>query len=86
MTERSDIPKFKSEAEEAEWWDRHREDTAKWLEDAVANGRTTNLAAVMKRARRASSSESNGSAAGRKAARRDGRATPVKVPRSRASK
>ncbi len=51
MIEKLDIPKFESEAEEAEWWDRHREDTAKWLEEAVAAGQTTTLSAVLKHAR-----------------------------------
>jgi uncharacterized protein (DUF4415 family) len=45
------MPKFRSEAEEAKWWDEHREETAPWMEDAVAAGRTTTLAAVLERAR-----------------------------------
>jgi len=48
------IPKFKSEAEEAEWWDRHRDETAKWLEEALAAGQTTTLSAVLERARKRS--------------------------------
>lgn len=51
MIEKVDIPKFESEAEEAEWWDRHREETARRLEEAVASGKTTTLPAVLKRAR-----------------------------------
>ena len=51
MIEKQDIPKFESEAEEAEWWDRHREDTARWLEQAVAAGEATTLSAVLQRAR-----------------------------------
>ena len=51
MIQKLDIPQFESEAEEAEWWDQHREETAKWLEEAVASGETTNLSAVLRRAR-----------------------------------
>lgn len=52
MKERHKIPKFNSEAEEAAWWYAHREGTARWMEDAAANGQTTTLAAVLQRARR----------------------------------
>jgi hypothetical protein len=55
MTRKLDIPKFKSKAEEAEWWYRHREETTKWLEEALAAGQTTSLSAVLQRARRAGS-------------------------------
>jgi hypothetical protein len=51
MIQKLDIPKFESEAEEAEWWDLHREETARWLEDVVAAGETTNVSAVLQRAR-----------------------------------
>ena len=43
MSEKPSIPKFESEAEEAEWWDRHREETARWVEEAVAAGKTATL-------------------------------------------
>ncbi|HMD99191.1 MAG TPA: hypothetical protein VKM93_17930 [Terriglobia bacterium] len=45
------LPQFQSEAEEAEWWDRHREETAQWMEAAVSVGETTTLSAVLARAR-----------------------------------
>jgi hypothetical protein len=45
------IPKFESEAEEAQWWFDHREDTAKLMQDAVAKGETTNLAAILRKRR-----------------------------------
>lgn len=51
MSEKPSIPKFESEAEEAEWWDQHREETAQWLEEAVVAGKTTTLSAILKRAR-----------------------------------
>jgi predicted DNA binding CopG/RHH family protein len=44
------IPKFKSEAEEAEWWDRHREETAKWVEEAAGARQTTTLSDVLQHA------------------------------------
>lgn len=51
MSEKLKIPKFKSEAEEAEWWDEHREETARWMEEAVAAGETTTLSDLRQRAR-----------------------------------
>ena len=30
--EKTEIPKFQSEAEEAEWWDQHREETEQWVQ------------------------------------------------------
>ena len=51
MIQRPNIPKFKSEAEEAEWWDQHREETGQWMEEAAASGQTTTLSAVVQRAR-----------------------------------
>ena len=47
MIQKSNIPQFKSEAEEAEWWDRHREKTAEWMEEAITDGQTTTLAHVL---------------------------------------
>jgi len=52
MIRKLDVPEFKSEAEEAEWWDRHREETARWMEDAVAAGQTTTPSAALKRMRK----------------------------------
>jgi predicted DNA binding CopG/RHH family protein len=49
------LPQFQSETEEAEWWDEHGEETAKWMEEAAAAGETTTLSAVLKRARERSS-------------------------------
>ena len=43
------VPQFKSESEEAQWWFDHREETAGWLERAAAEGRTTNLAGVLRK-------------------------------------
>jgi hypothetical protein len=51
MTEKLNIPKFASETEEAEWWDQHREETAHWLEEAVAAGATSSLSDILQRAR-----------------------------------
>jgi hypothetical protein len=48
MQKRS-VPKFKSELEEAEWWDRHRDETAEWMEEATATGQTTSLSEVLQR-------------------------------------
>ena len=45
------VPRFESEAEEAQWWDQHREETAQWVEEAVAAGKTTTLSDVLERAR-----------------------------------
>ena len=45
------IPPFQSEAEEAKWWDEHKELTAQWMEEAISAGETTTLANVMQRAR-----------------------------------
>lgn len=52
MIRKRKIPKFRSEAEEARWWDQHREDTAGWMEDAAKRGQTTTLPQVLERARR----------------------------------
>lgn len=51
MKERHKIPKLKSEADEAAWWYAHREETARWMEEAAANGQTTTLSEVLQRAR-----------------------------------
>lgn len=47
-----EIPRFESEAQEAEWWYGHREETARWMEEAVAAGKTTTLAKVLERGRK----------------------------------
>jgi predicted DNA binding CopG/RHH family protein len=52
MIRKPEIPKFKSEAEEATWWDDHREETAKWMQEAVAAGETSTLPDVLSRARK----------------------------------
>jgi predicted DNA binding CopG/RHH family protein len=54
MQERK-IPKFQSKAEEAQWWFDHREETAKWTEEAVREGRTIKLADVLKKGAQAGS-------------------------------
>ena len=51
MSEKPTVPKFDSEAEEADWWDHHREETAQWVEEAVAAGKSTTLSAILNRAR-----------------------------------
>jgi hypothetical protein len=51
MIDKPSIPEFVSEAEEAEWWDQHREETAQWVEEAVAAGKTTTLYVILNRAR-----------------------------------
>ncbi len=51
MIQKQNIPKFTSEAEEAGWWDQHREETAQWMEEAAATGQTTTLSDVVQRAR-----------------------------------
>ena len=43
------IPKFKSEKEEAQWWDQHRDETSQWMEQAVTAGQTTTLFDVIER-------------------------------------
>ena len=50
------IPTFQSEQEEAQWWDEHREETAEWMEQAVAAGQTTTLAEVIERNRQGAES------------------------------
>ena len=49
---RPEIPRFESEAQEAEWWYRQRGRTARWLEEAVAAGKTTTLRKVLERMRK----------------------------------
>jgi hypothetical protein len=38
MTDKFQVPKFATEAEEAEWWYNHRDDLTKVFEDAVPKG------------------------------------------------
>ena len=45
--DRVEIPQFGSKAEEAQWWFDHREETARLMEHAVSEGRTTSLEAVL---------------------------------------
>ena len=47
MSDKRKIPQFQSEAEEAQWWFDQREKTAEWMERAVAEGRTTDLASIL---------------------------------------
>ena len=51
MMEKGKIPKFKSEADEAAWWYAHREETARWMEEAAATGQTTTLSEMLQHAR-----------------------------------
>ena len=52
MKKKQGIPKFKSEAEEAQWWYDNRDKTATAMEAAVAKGRTTTLSQILARARK----------------------------------
>jgi predicted DNA binding CopG/RHH family protein len=49
MNSNHEIPSFATEEEEAQWWFDHREQTADWVKEAVAQGRTTNLAQIRER-------------------------------------
>jgi predicted DNA binding CopG/RHH family protein len=51
MKEKRKMPTFKSETDEAAWWYAHREETARWMEEAAANGQTTTLSEVLQRTR-----------------------------------
>ena len=51
MTDKPEIPRFQSEAEEARWWFDHREETGLWMARAAAEGRTSNLAGVLEKRR-----------------------------------
>jgi predicted DNA binding CopG/RHH family protein len=42
-----EVPRFGSEAEEADWWFDHRDETADLMENAVAEGRTSSLDMVL---------------------------------------
>ena len=53
MILKNEIPEFQSEAEEADWWDSHRELTDSWLREALVNRQTTTLPAVLAKARQA---------------------------------
>src|SRR5207302_2868279 len=48
---RKPIPTFKSEKEEAQWWDEHRDETAEWIEEAVAAGQNATLTDILERGR-----------------------------------
>jgi hypothetical protein len=48
-----EVPEFQSEAEEAQWWFEHRDETALWMEQAKAEGRTTTLERSSDSARKA---------------------------------
>lgn len=49
MNKSSETPRFQSEAEEAQWWFDHREETATWMEEGAKEGRTTRLAEVLQK-------------------------------------
>jgi len=42
------LPKFRSEAEEAAWWDNNQEKAAAWLEEAAAKGQLRSVEDVVK--------------------------------------
>ena len=48
---KNEIPEFQSEAEEAAWWDAHRDETAAWMREAVERRQTTTLAEILSKAR-----------------------------------
>ena len=58
MSDKPEVPRFQSEAEEAQWWFDHREETAKWMEQAAAEGRTTSLASIVERRQQGGSTPS----------------------------
>jgi hypothetical protein len=51
MSKKLIIPKFKSEAQEAQWWYDHRDETTREMADAVAKGRTTTLRDILQQAK-----------------------------------
>ena len=51
MIQKNEIPAFASEAEEAAWWDAHRDETAIWMREAIEQRRTTTLADVLAKSR-----------------------------------
>ncbi len=51
LKDKVEIPWFESEAEEAQWWFDHKEETADLMEHAVAEGGTTSLDAVLAKKR-----------------------------------
>ena len=53
---RKPLPKFESEKEEARWWDEHRDDTAEWMEEAVASGETATLSEILESRRQRAAS------------------------------
>ena len=52
MTSQHEVPKFETEAEEAQWWFDHQEKTALWMEKAAAEGQTTSLVEVVRKRQR----------------------------------
>ena len=56
MILKKEIPEFQSEAEEAAWWDSHRDLTDAWMREAIANRQTTKLRAVLAKVRQSAAS------------------------------
>ena len=54
MKKKQSVPKFQYEAEDAQWWYDNRDLTAKAMEAAVSEGRTTTLSQILDRARKTS--------------------------------
>ena len=54
MSKKLVIPKFKSEAEEAQWWYEHRDETTRAMKEAVSQGRTTTLPQILEQIRKRS--------------------------------
>ena len=55
MNKHLEIPKFQSEAEEAQWWFDHREETSSWMEKSVGESGATNLSEVLAKRRQGGS-------------------------------
>jgi predicted DNA binding CopG/RHH family protein len=51
MSDKGEVPRFQSEAEEAQWWFDHKEETARWMQQAAAEGRVSSLASIVERRR-----------------------------------
>ena len=51
MILKKEIPEFKSDDEEAIWWDSHRDLMDAWFREAVSNRQTTTLSAVLAKSR-----------------------------------
>jgi hypothetical protein len=53
MNKLPEIRRFQSEAQEAQWWFDHREETSSWMEKTAGERGATNLSEVLQRRRQA---------------------------------